>query len=304
MLLFARAITGFTKLFKQSRRPVVNIAELIERSFVAGTIEALESRVLLAVTPVPFQHFTIDSNPCRHAAGKYPADIDGDGNLDAIVGFNNPWRLRAGSSGISIRIPAIWLINGIAIPSPLPAGRTYEDMIGYDMEGNGVEDIIASYNSQLVWFENPRNTGGDPTKGPWTMHVIGPDAGHEIVLGDFDGDGKIDIATRLHIYFQNSTTSWTTISTADYGNHVEIGTALFDSGLASGAVDIAGTSPNGLQIGWYENPRDHGGNARTGPVDLPCHSRSQLLDRHQHRHHLCGDGCQRRRNGGHHHLRR
>ena len=147
-------------------------------------------------------------------------------------------------------------------------GTRHRDLKAYDLEGNGVEDVIASYDNQVVWFENPRNTGGDPTAGPWPMHAIGPDQGHEVILGDFDGDGRIDVVTDKHIYFQNSPTDWTTISAENYGsgNRSQVGVALFDSGSTLGAVDLTGTGPaSAPSIGWFENPRDHGGNARTDP---------------------------------------
>ena len=46
-------------------------------------------------------------------------------------------------------------------------------------------------------------------------------------------------------------------------DHTVKGISLFDSGSGLGAVDIVGTGNTRDNITWWENPRDHGGNART-----------------------------------------
>src|SRR4029079_12816392 len=87
------------------------------------------------------------------------------------------------------------------------SGDFYEDMIPYDLNADGRLDIIASYGDTVTWFQNPGNGG----VGTWTQHQIGNKLAHDMVIADFDGDGRIDIASNNSIYFQNSPTSWTTV---------------------------------------------------------------------------------------------
>jgi hypothetical protein len=143
-------------------------------------------------------------------------------------------------------------------------------MVAYDVNGDGAVDIICSFdptfqgNYELVWFENPRGSGGNPITGTWTMHTIGPPEGadeNNLTMADIDGDGKIDIISPEFIYFQNSADSWTPVQ---YSTSFR-GDAVLDIGSGLGAINLVGTQPTSpLNAVWYENPRETGGNARTG----------------------------------------
>ena len=91
--------------------------------------------------------------------------------------------------------------------------------------------------------------------------MIGPGLGeNNIDLADIDGDGKMDVVTPSSVFFQNSSTSWTQ---KQYSQSFR-GVALLDIGSGNGAINLAGTGPSPFNAVWYENPRETGGNARTG----------------------------------------
>ncbi|HZU88303.1 MAG TPA: VCBS repeat-containing protein, partial [Stellaceae bacterium] len=209
-----------------------------------------------------YRHFVIDPNPAsNNTLEKALVDIDGDGRLDAVLGEGLGGGLywyRAPASGN----PADpWTKHKIA------AGSFYEDIAVADVNGDGAPDLIASANDQLVWFENPRGRGGNPATDPWPMHVIRKSGGaHVIRLADIDGDGKMDIVVSSSevlgstsaILFQNNPDSWTEVEFGRLGE----GLALIDIGSGLGRVDIAGGG--GDSVVWFENPREEGGDARTG----------------------------------------
>jgi regulation of enolase protein 1 (concanavalin A-like superfamily) len=214
---------------------------------------------------VGFERVVIDANPPAAVCEKALADIDGDGRLDAIIGFSNPspvgiyWYEFPHSGNPN----DTWNKHTI-----LPAGVAYEDMEAGDVNGDGVVDIVASMNGPVYWFENPRGSGGDRAQDPWRMHLItgGNSGGRSLALADLDGDGKLDVLTDSYIAFQNGADSWTTI---DYGAAVpgiytfaSNGVALLDIGSGHGAVNVVtvGSSPYGIV--WFENPIEHGGDPR------------------------------------------
>jgi hypothetical protein len=148
----------------------------------------------------------VDGNPGATLVEKTLADIEGAGMLNPVVGLESP------SGGIywygplspaNLNVP--WKKYTIA-----SSGNAYEDMIPIDVNQDGAVDIVASYASTgnnyfIVWFENPCGHGGNPKTDVWAIHSIGLGLGEDtIVSGDFDGDGKIDIASSSYIYFQNS----------------------------------------------------------------------------------------------------
>ncbi len=71
-----------------------------------------------------------------------------------------------------------------------------------NVAGDGYLDVVAPYRStSLAWFENPAHHGGDPYRETWKSHVIdhhpgfsGKDGGMTTAAGDFNGDGRLDIA--------------------------------------------------------------------------------------------------------------
>jgi hypothetical protein len=224
--------------------------------------EVLEFRRLLSISPVPpnlvipFDRVVVDANPPAQPLEKMMADLSGDGKLDVIVGHQvngGMYWYQQPSGGPAA---GTWVKRTIA-----SSGNCYEDMLPYDLNGDGAKDVIASYNNTVTWFQNPGNG-----VGTWIQHQIGDQLGHDMVMADLDGDGKIDIATNNSLYFQNSSTSWTTVRGNNYPRTGD-GVGLFDSGSGRGRVDLVGSGPNAAPytIKWYENPRDHGGNARTDP---------------------------------------
>jgi hypothetical protein len=185
--------------------------------------------------------------------------------LDAVIGFGNPPGTNTGDGLVWYENPHsgnpsdTWLKHTI-----LPSGVMYEDLKVVDVNGDRAPDVIASFiDGSIYWFENPRGFGGNPATDSWPMTFIGTGSGeNNMELADIDADGKMDLVTNSAIFFQNNPNSWTTVVL----NSSFKGLALLDIGSGLGAINVVGlgsTAP--YQFVWRENPREHGGNARTDP---------------------------------------
>ena len=241
--------------------------------------------------PLPWGYVTVDANPSGTLVEKTFADIEGIGHMEPVIGLEATSQSGNTSNGgiFWYQYPASGNVNDTWNKYTIVAsGDAYEDMLAYDVNGDGAVDIVASYgptgsgNYSIVWFENPRGSGGDPTQ-PWVMHVIGPGSGeNNLELADIDGDGKMDIVTPSSIFFQNGPTSWTQVQYSTSGR----GVALLDIGSGNGSINLVGTQPaSPYNMAWWENPRETGGDARTGRWILhiigpgyPCNANN------------CGDG--------------
>jgi hypothetical protein len=151
-----------------------------------------------------------------------------------------------------------------------PNWSAYERARAIHFPGHAWPDVVASIGNRIVWFENPMN-GPDPTlaavSGPWTPHIVNAEHGcHDIRLEDLDGDGKVDVICSagilLHapafVAFQNDPVHWQVVdNVADVGDDIAVLRVGSDP-----TPHLVGSDQTG-KVFWYENPRMHGGNART-----------------------------------------
>jgi hypothetical protein len=176
---------------------------------------------------------------------KLCGDIDLDGTNDIVVA-GGP------AEGLSFFHFPSWWQTRIATPT---VEFTTDGALG-DVDGDGDLDIVVPDGPSgvnLWWFENPTRPGGDPFVGSsWRQHAIGAIGswGKDVELADFDGDGRLDVATRqtyaVLLFLQTAPWQWTSVA-------VPVA-SIGDEGLL--AVDLDGDADHDLVVrgAWLANP--------------------------------------------------
>ena len=115
-----------------------------------------------------------------------PVDLDGDGDLDIVVGSRGENRLvffeNVSNGSLEFREDSI-RINGARA-----AGFNLEYA---DLNQDGRLDIIGAAGGGLYWFEQPERISDE-----WTAHLIGrftPDSMTGLEIADINGDGRLDV---------------------------------------------------------------------------------------------------------------
>ncbi len=197
--------------------------------------------------------------PIQHEIGSglglpdaiYAADIDGDGDVDAVGAFWTDdavyWFENLDGHGQS------WARHSVGENRDGP-----RDLATADLDGDGDIDILGALqqDDQLIWWEN------EGAGAAWTPHVI--DAylnGCSMVnAADIDGDGDLDALTSsvdvsgcLVLWWEND------VSGDGWIEHVITTTAFYPRGLhhgdmdGDGDLDVAVAAWNDHEIAWWEN---------------------------------------------------
>lgn len=190
-------------------------------------------------------HIVSDSNDAD--VGSASVDVDGDGDIDRLAGsflYRNP-----GNPG-----------SGPFITERTGTVGGVHDLLAGDIDGDGRPDFVTINYPGIQWSRNP----GTP-KDTWpTTEVSGWDTISQhggIALGDFDGDGDLDIS-RINRWYENrdSGKSWVQRPGPDFGIYITGFYGLSARALArdidgDGDIDLAQAEcdiPNG-RVAWFEN---------------------------------------------------
>ena len=148
-----------------------------------------------------------------------PVDIDGDGDLDIIVGSNGENRIILFENVDPKNLT--FIEHAIGVYGPKTNGFNMEFL---DLNGDGRLDIIGAAGRTLAWFEQPAEIDH-----AWISRTIGsfdPDSMTGFEIDDINGDGLIDVIA-----------------------------GSYSRGPRTGDGDVTAEDPLG-RIGWFENPGD------------------------------------------------
>lgn len=149
----------------------------------------------------PVSIFTVQGDPLSGSSwheivlGRYsvpqnaePVDIDGDGDIDLVVGTRGEQRLVLFENIGSGNLETTFREHAIGINGARAAGFNLEYA---DLNADGRLDIIGATANGLSWLEQPARLDD-----AWNAHFIGtfsPDTVTGLEIADINSDGRIDV---------------------------------------------------------------------------------------------------------------
>jgi len=189
------------------------------------------------------------------ARSVFAADVDGDGDLDAVsasqLDDTVAWYESDGAS------PPGWTPRTIST-----AAASVSWVSSADVDGDGDADVLSASadDDTIAWYEND---GASPPG--WTARTItsGADAARSVFAADLDGDGDADVLSASAnddkiAWSENDGASppvWTTRTITTAADLVQ---AVFAADVdGDGDADVLSASFNDSKIAWYENRSIH-----------------------------------------------
>jgi hypothetical protein len=209
------------------------------------------------------------------ATGIFAADVDGDGDQDALTSSNNDdkvaWYENTAGNG------SAWVTHTITILANGPHA-----VFAADVDGDGDQDALTSsrWDNAVLWYENTAGNGS-----AWVTHTIASAALGTVAVfaTDLDRDGDVDVLATSGdadtvAWYENTAGNgsvWTThvvTTTADGAESVSAADVDGD-----GDVDVLSASSYDDKVAWYENTTGNGATWVTHTLSTTSHGAGEVL---------------------------
>lgn len=182
------------------------------------------------------------------------ADLDGDGDLDAIAGLYSDFRV-------------VWYPNvdgqGNFGEQQIVAdiGIYGQQVFGGDVDGDGDNDVLWTSSGKLFWSENLDGQGNFGTPVLIYENINGI---RDMNVSDLNNDGHLDIIVGWNIdnivqWFDNADGTGAFASPQTITSNVNIPTSVFAADLDGDQDnDVLSTSWTDNRIAWYKNTNGQG----------------------------------------------
>jgi hypothetical protein len=227
----------FTGIFNTGADDIIASDQLTPLGLTATYLDAAVN-----APPPAVPYAAVATVSASGGRSQFPADIDGDGDLDVVV---------ADGSDASA-----WSTHTIYSSAGGPRW-----VHAADVDGDGDLDVLAAEPSldAFTWYEND----GTPAVGAWSRYVVDSlsTGARSAVAADVDGDGDLDLVTASETanevaWFENDgtpkTTPWTfhDIAGATTSGPITAHPADVDG---DGDLDVLAGSYNTSALYWFEN---------------------------------------------------
>jgi hypothetical protein len=133
----------------------------------------------------------VPTQPNLNAAAVVITDLDGDGNGDVLILFDNTSADHAHPSASVANQLLAWYGNGdgtFAAPVAIPVARNYTQLVATEIQNNGVPDLVLSDGYVVGILRNlgARNFGPE-------QHLLAGGSISSISTADLNGDGTNDL---------------------------------------------------------------------------------------------------------------
>jgi hypothetical protein len=161
--------------------------DLLYQNGTTWTVYLNRSGSFTPVSALP----SVPTLPNLNATAAAIADIDGDGNGDVLILFDNASADHAHPSAATSNQLLVWYGNGdgtFAAPAAVPIARNYTQLAAVEIQNSGVPDLVLSDGFVVGVL---RNLGGRAF-GP-EQHLLAGGSISSISTADLNGDGSNDL---------------------------------------------------------------------------------------------------------------
>lgn len=198
-----------------------------------------------------FSDVTVISNNVGGAEDIYAADLDGDGDKDAL----------SASSSVGGTNKIAWYRNtagGFASQNVISQNlKRARAVLAADVDGDADQDVLSASagDGKIAWYEN---TNGYGTFSKQKLITTGAEGVQSLSTADLDGDGDLDV---LSASKKNGTLAWyeNTNGSGDFSGPKVISeaaryTSVFTKDLdGDGDPDVLAGTEDSKQVAWFSN---------------------------------------------------